>query len=291
MFRFFKIVTLYLVALAISLEVIVRSLSFTDDVPMRKINKGGLQVFIENQKGISHGFPWKVNEDGFLGHNELNGKNQLLIIGDSYVENIMNPYSCRQSSLFTAAGYSVFEVGRSGITFIESLEFLKYYSSIVNPKKELIFLDNSDFEESIIEIKKLSDRGQISLVNKEIFKGEIKGKNIKKLLYNYKTMYYLYRKYLLSRKEKSPKTQTNKRVSHEIYVKRLVSFVSENYTLSNTLFVFRNKNDYKDVFIDLNLNFIELKISEEKYILKNDGHWNCDGHKEAFNRILTYLVE
>ena len=59
-----------------------------------------MQVFKKNQEGISHGEKWKVNSSGFLGHDDINGENQLLIIGDSVIENIMNPFQCRQSSIF-----------------------------------------------------------------------------------------------------------------------------------------------------------------------------------------------
>ena len=287
--RFLKTIVYYLITLTVFLEVIIRIFSLTDDVPMRKINDGGLQVFIENQNGFSHGFPWRVNEDGFLGHNNKKGKNQLLIIGDSFVENIMNPFYCRQSNLFTEVGYSVFEVGRSGITFIESLEFLKFYSSEVEPKMGLIFLDNSDFKESIVEIEKKSDRCQISMIENKILAGQIKGQKLKKFLYNFKTLYYLYKKFLRSRKQYSATNNTNEIPSHKKYVESLITFAYENYNLSKTLFVFRNKNEYNDLFIQLQMNFIELKISEEKYIIENDGHWNCDGHKEAFNQILKYL--
>ena len=164
--EFFKQILFYVITLIILLEGSIRLFSLTNDVPMRKMNSRGLQIFRENQSGFSHGFSWSVNKDGFLGHNDKNGDNQLLIIGDSFIENIMNPFSCRQSSLFSESGYSVFEVGRSGITFIEALEFLKYFDPIVNPKNIVIFLDNSDFKESIVGIKKLNDRGQISLIEK-----------------------------------------------------------------------------------------------------------------------------
>jgi len=271
------------------LEGCIRLFSLTNDVPMRKTNSRGLQIFKENQSGISHGFSWSVNKDGFLGHNEKNGEYQLLIIGDSFIENIMNPFSCRQSTLFSESGYSVFEVGRSGITFIESLEFLKYYNPKVNPKNTIIYLDNSDFKESIVEIKKLNDRGQISLIDKKLFPGEIKGKNIKKILYNFKTLYYLYEKYLKSRNNTyQPKTK-NESFSFKGQIEELIVYGSKKYNLENTLFVFRKENNFKDVFHELNLNYIELNIFDEQYLIPNDGHWNCKGHQIAFDKILKYF--
>ena len=37
---------------------------------------------------------WKVNEYGFIGLKDVNHDNQILIIGDSMIENIMNPIEC-----------------------------------------------------------------------------------------------------------------------------------------------------------------------------------------------------
>ena len=295
--EFLKHILFFVLTLIILLEVCIRLFSLTNDVPMRKTNSWGLQIFKENQSGFSHGFSWNVNKDGFLGHNDKNGENQLLLIGDSFIENIMNPFSCRQSTLFSKSGYSVFEVGRSGITFIESLEFLKYYDSTVNPKKTIIFLDNSDFRESIVEIKKLNDRGQISLIDKKLFSGEIKGKNIKKILYNFKTLYYLYTTFLKSRNNKSQSKTNNENSKSiletksdvELKIKELIIYGSEKYNLEKTLFVFRGENNFIDVFHELKLNYIELNIFDEQYLIPNDGHWNCRGHQIAFEKILKYL--
>jgi len=287
--EFFKQILFYVITLIILLEGSIRLFSLTNDVPMRKMNSRGLQIFRENQSGFSHGFSWSVNKDGFLGHNDKNGDNQLLIIGDSFIENIMNPFSCRQSSLFSESGYSVFEVGRSGITFIEALEFLKYFDPIVNPKNIVIFLDNSDFKESIVGIKKLNDRGQISLIEKKFFPGKIKGKNIKKILYNFKTLYYSYTKYLRSRNNKSQPKRNNDDFSFKRDVEELILYGSEKYQLKNTLFVFREENNFKDVFRELNLNYIDLNIFDEQYLIPNDSHWNCKGHQIAFDQILKYF--
>ena len=106
--KFLKKITFHTIISLIIIEVAVRVFSLTNDVPHRKKDKFNLQVFIENQKGISNGHNWKTNEYGFLGHSDLNGGNQLLVIGDSFIENIMNPFNCRQSQLFRNKGFKVF---------------------------------------------------------------------------------------------------------------------------------------------------------------------------------------
>ena len=291
--RFIIKIIKYSIVVLILLEIVVRLFTLTNDVPQRDIDKNGLQVFRKNQEGQSHGNKWKVNSNGFLGHNDINGINQVLIIGDSFVENIMNPFECRQSNLFKKAGYDVFEIGRSGITFIESLEFYSKYKSKVNPKISIFIIDNSDFEESIQEINKLNDRVQISLKTSKLSLGKIKAKYLKKILYNYKTLYYLYLKYLKSQKsnitsQSKEVNQSNEEIS--LFINKLIRISNQNYDLKDCLFVFRGENDFKELFNQLNLNFIELNLKGVEYMYsENDSHWNCKGHKIASEKILEYI--
>ena len=273
------------------IEIIIRVFSLTNDVPQRDIDEFGLQIFLKNQNGTSHGNIWIVNEDGFLGHNDVNGQNQLLIIGDSYIENIMNPFDCRQSSLFKNMGYDVFEIGRSGISFIEALEFYAKYKTKINPRKVIFFVDSSDFKESIVEINKFEDRTQISLANSQIFFGKIKAKHLKKILYNYKTLYFTYLKYL-----KSKKTENNDGKirgladNYHGYIAKLIEYANENYNLKNCLFAFRGKNEFKEDFLKLNINFIELNLKSKEFrYSEKDAHWNCRGHKKASELIVENL--
>jgi len=273
----------------ILLEVLIRLLMLTNDVPQRDIDKFGLQVFQKNQKGFSHGEKWNVNNNGFLGHNEINGANQLLIIGDSFVENIMNPFECRQSNLFKKSNFNVFEIGRSGITFIEALEFYSKYKPYVNPKKTIIIIDNSDFEESIQEIKKLNDRTQISLNDNKIVFGKIKAKYLKKILYNYKTLYYSYLRFLKSKENKNIINVKDIRNTNELIIKLIVYSV-RNYDLNSCLFAFRGQNNFNELFNKLNLEFIELNLNGPQFMYsKKDSHWNCKGHKKASELILSKL--
>ena len=123
----------------------------------------------------------------------------------------------------------------------------------------------------------------------KFFPGEIKGKNIKKVLYNFKALYSLYTTYLKSRNKTYQHKTKNENISFKSHVEELIVYGSENYNLENTLFVFRAENNFKNVFHDLNLNYVELNIFDEQYLIPNDGHWNCKGHQIAFNKILKYF--
>ena len=187
-------------------------------------------------------------------------------------------------------GFDVFEIGRSGITFIESLEFYSKYKSKVNPKISIFIIDNSDFEESIQEINKLNDRVQISLKTSKLSLGKIKAKYLKKLLYNYKTLYYLYLKYLKSNIPSKSKEFNHLTKENSLLINKLIINSNQNYDLKDCLFVFRGENDFKEVFNELKLNFIELDLKGEKYMFtKNDSHWNCFGHQIASDKIISYL--
>ena len=273
------------------LEIIIRLMGLTNDVPQRDVDKNGLQVFKKNQEGISHGEKWKVNSSGFLGHDDINGENQLLIIGDSVIENIMNPFRCRQSSIFKNKGYDVFEIGRSGVTFIEALEFYSKYKSIVKPKKTIFFIDKSDFLESIREITVFNDRTQISLENSLIYFGKIKARYLKMILYNYKTLYFVYLGYLKSIQLKKNKHNTNNHLDNsENLIIKLIEYSVKNYDLKNCLFVFRGVNDFRNEFLKLNIKFIELNLKGKEFtVSEKDLHWNCKGHKKASELILENL--
>ncbi|GLU44897.1 hypothetical protein [Allomuricauda sp. NBRC 101325] len=292
---FFKTIVVNFIVLLVVLELVIRIFGLTDDVPHRKTDQFGLQVYIEGQTGYSHGNKWKVNKYGFLGDEDINENNQLFVIGDSFIENFMNPNSCRQSQLFKDKGFNVFEVGRSGITFIESLEFLKNYKSIVNPKAVLIYIDNSDLLESIKEIKPYNDRAQFNIAENKLETGEIKGQLIKRILYSYKTLYYLYLKFQKSQAYQIPTSkdqfESNKSSNHFEYVQKLIGYCTNRYDLSEVYFVFREKNEFTQLFNENELKFIELDMTDSKYIFTNDSHWNCEGHKEANFRVFNQLSD
>ena len=285
------------------LEITIRTFSLTNDVPQREKDINGLQVFKKNQEGIAFGHQWKVNSDGFLGHNDKGGTNQLMIIGDSFIAGFHNPFGCKQSSIFKSYGFDVFEIGRPGITFIEAIEFYKFYEPLVNPHKTIFLIANSDLKESIFEIKKKSDMSQFSVTTKEVYRGEIKAKRLKKVLYNFKTLYYLFLKYKKSNNssktpffnEKTKNFNEKTKRANEIRsndnekISIMLDYIGYKYNLSNCLFVFRDKNDYKLFFEKNNINYLELKMSDKRFKIKNNNHWNCLGHKVAAKKIFNNI--
>ncbi|MDG2397253.1 MAG: hypothetical protein P8M03_06330 [Flavobacteriaceae bacterium] len=292
--KLLKKILMFILLIISGSEIIIRSFNLTNDIPHRKIDKIGLQNYIVGQKGVFNKNKWKVNENGFLGLDDTDFKNQLLIIGDSMIENIMNPLECNQGYLLKknlGETFGVFEIGRSGITLIEALEFKKKYEAIVNPYKTIIFINQNDIEESISNISRLPDRLQINVISGKHEKVIIRYPMLKKILYNIKTLYYLYLKgfFVINKLEVDVITKNN--VNYR-YIDDFFSILNSNYNFNNILFVI-NSNDDKLIFYlnKLKTDNIILLDPQNKWFIENDGHWNCYGHKLVSGKIVDYLLK
>lgn len=185
--------------LCIISEFIIRIFLLVPDIPERFIDKYGIQRYKPKQSGhyTKAKEKWTVNEYGWLGTFDTDKDTIISIIGDSYIENIMNPLECNQGSILKSfiPNYSFFEAGRSGVTFIEAMEISKILDIEVVPKYQLLYLSEGDFYESISEITRYNDRLQISIENQQLLTNQLKSPGMKKVLYNIKLLYYLYLKY------------------------------------------------------------------------------------------------
>ena len=291
---FFLTATLFLI-----FEILIRIFKLTNDVPSRRIDDVGLQSFIPLQKGIYENNRWEVNEYGFLGQSPKKKlKNSILIIGDSMIENIMNPNSCHLDVILNKSfknKINFFEVGRSGMTLIESLEFNKKYKSLLNPIFSIIYVNQNDIEESISNLYRHKDRLQINLKTSKLEPVEIKYEKLKYILYNLKSLYYLYMKGFFSniRLFKDPFKSINRLVLNENFNKRYLedffSIIKTNYQLENIFFLIDKKEKtYVDNFQKNKLNIISFS-SNQNWLNKKDFHWNCFGNREVSKIIKKHL--
>ncbi|RYE52322.1 MAG: hypothetical protein EOP48_16745 [Sphingobacteriales bacterium] len=177
-------------------EIIIRFYKLVPDIPKLYVDKTGIQRYIPGQTGYytKAKTKWVVNKYGWLGTTDTSEDTIITIIGDSYIENIMNPISCNQGNKLKSQfkDYSFFEAGRSGVTFIEAMQISKLLDSTIQPKLHLIYVSTSDFPESSALNKRYTDRVQIDLNTNTIYNGNLKSPGIKKILYNIKLLYYLY---------------------------------------------------------------------------------------------------
>ena len=103
------------------------------DLPQRTIDEYGIQKYYANQSGYWKGgeHKWMFNELGWPGELPEDYDNLITVIGDSFIENFMNPNECHQSKLLKKGlnNHNFIEAARSGVSFIEAMEISKQFDS------------------------------------------------------------------------------------------------------------------------------------------------------------------
>ena len=119
-------------------EVIIRVFNLVSDIPERYADEYGVQRYKPGQSGRFKDVKskWHVNDYGWVGTSKIENDTVISIIGDSYIENLMNPMECNQGSILKSyyPNYSFFEAGRSGVTFIEAMEITKIFDKNENQR-------------------------------------------------------------------------------------------------------------------------------------------------------------
>jgi hypothetical protein len=302
MINFLKKIALYLVLLIFILELMIRAFRLTPEIPHRTIDSNGIQKYKTNQSGYFNSKSkekWLINEFGWAGVAQTQTDTIFSIIGDSFIENFHNPLSCHQGSYLKALlpQYSFFEAGRSGMSFIENLEVTKHLDSLIAPKEHFIYLNNSDFSESILEIKKHTDRSQFSVKSNKTIKGKLKGSALKKILYNIKILHYFYLNYpndIQSTEDIkfNVRLSNSEKNSNILYFNKFFEFCVNNYEIDNIILVLHPETD--NLFVELckkyNFQIIELNSLDYKsWKFDNDSHWNCFGHKSASSQVYNWI--
>ncbi len=283
-------------------EISIRIFKLTSDIPERYIDESGIQRYKPNQSGYykKSTSSWKVNKYGWVGISDISKDTIISVIGDSYIENMMNPISCNQGSLLGGLfeNYSFFEAGRSGVTFIEAMEISKVLDTEVNPNYHLIYVGGNDFKESFSNIKKYSDRMQIDISNNTIIKAKLNSPMIKKILYSNKLLYYMYLRFPIFVKKQN-KGETKEKINTKeinnigsLNLKKLFRFCASNYRKDKIIFVFHENTSLEIIEIAKSFNFktIHLNSNGTEWKLGSyDGHWSCYGHQEIAKQLYNPL--
>ena len=281
-------------------EIYIRVNHLTIDIPRRTIDENGIQKYVPLQNGYwSNGtHSWQINKEGWAGELPSSFDNMVTLIGDSHIENFMNPDSCHLGAILNRSNlkYNFFEAGRSGVTLIEAFEISKELKKKYNPTKQFLFIKNSDFNESIVEFNRMNDVTQLDLSKNVVIKGELKSPFLKTILYNFKTLYY-FRNTFTKRNEKTvvPIKKTNNLNDVEKkYYDKLMAFVSENYyTKDIVIFLHPNTDEYfKRLLIKYNFNFYQFKTKKTNdwaYAHNDLSHWNCYGFHQAAKQVSVFL--
>jgi hypothetical protein len=305
MAKFLKNIIIFFLLSIIAGEVIIRSNHLTSDLPNRIIDEYGIQKYYPNQKGywLGGNHKWKINKLGWPGDLPNSYDNLITIIGDSYIENFMSPNRCHQSILLKEKmiDYNFLEAGRSGVSFIESMEIIQQMNSF-KPIHTLIYVNEGDFIESVRRIQELSDITQVDLESGNIVNGKMKSTGLKKILYAWKLMYYFYNRFPLniSQNKVLTKGQDNLlnynrndlKFKNQIF--ELIDYVKENYPIINTTLIFHP--DTNTIIVDqcknVGFNVIILNSDNDKsWKFEHDSHWTCYGHKQVAEQVSAQLVD
>jgi len=293
---------LFTTIITIAGEVIVRIFKLTPDIPHLYVDHTGIQRYIPGQTGYysKANSKWEVNHYGWLGIADVENDSIISIIGDSFIENMMNPISCNQGSILKSyfKDFGFFEAGRSGVTFIEAMQITKLLDSTIKPKMHLIYMAEDDFYESDATYR-FKDRMQLNLTSNTIVNGELKAPGVKKLLYNCKVLYYLYLRFPLFVNSKNKESHTTAQVkTKEVDVKSINSILDycrKNYELEKIVLVLHPGTSKTVETMVNNAGFKSITLNttgDEKSwaVSSSDGHWSCYGHHEVAKQIRAYLT-
>ena len=276
-------------------EAIARTFFLTSDIPQRTITKNGIQKYKPNQEGywLEGSHKWHINELGWPGTPPESYKNLVAIIGDSYIENFMNPEKCHQSQLLKelAPKNNYLEAARSGVSLVEAFKISEEVDSL-RPQKTLIYVHDSDFIESISAINRESVLTQVDLKEGKILPGKLKSPGLKYLLYNIKFLYYLYNRILLEPPEEpiEKKKKVISKTNFEL-CRQLLSFISENFNTDNKVLVFRPNSEPAIINLSREMGFNVLQLrGDNSWSFEHDSHWTCEGHYKAAIQVRDILL-
>jgi hypothetical protein len=297
--NFLKRLLLFSVLVFATVELFIRFTHLTIDVPQREISTEGIQKYIPNQSGYwsnaSH--KWVINKYGWAVEAPNSMKNLITLIGDSHIENFMNSSNCQPSYFLKQMNptYNFLQMGRSGASLIEYLEFSKYAQKEYSPVKQLIFIKENDFPESIRNVSIKKDVTQIDIKTKKLFQGKMQSPGLKKIIYNIKTIYYFKDKIKFKtlkndKTEKKYKSESGKKNLE--YYDILLKFIKENYDLNNIIFAVHPNTDSEIINL-LKENSIKFYIFSENqswnHSQADNSHWSCYGHREASLQLTKFL--
>jgi len=278
-------------------EAVIRVFNLTIDVPKSYRTKSGIAKYYPNQSGKFQGGShiWEINKYGHSGKAPGSLDDLIILYGDSYIENFMNPVSCHQNVYLKELlpEYNYFEIARAGCTLIEDLENSKEADSL-KPKLEVIYVNDKDFTESIASINKKKEFVKVDLDKNKIVYSNYRESVYKDMLYNFKFAYYLYRNvWLNDGGEKEGQKIEKKEPLPFNEIGKLLDYVNKNYDLKGKIFVFSPDSD-KDLvalcskagFKTFMLNAPDLKAWQ----LETDSHWSCHGHNEAAKQVKEFIM-
>ena len=127
----------------------------------------------------------------------------------------------------------------------------------------------------------------------------MKAPGIKKILYNWKFIYYLYTRFPIDlgkgneiHEIKEPSEITSKKENDFIALKKLLEYIATSYKIENKVLVFRPGSSIELINLSRKLGFkiLYLKTGEnDNWSFEYDSHWTCYGHEKAALQVVEFL--
>jgi len=303
--KFLKNIIAFSILAVIAGEVVVRMTHAMSDIPQRTIDKYGIQKYYPNQEGYWKGgdHKWTINELGWAGELPSSYNNLITIIGDSFIENFMNPNECHQSAYLEEKmeTYNFMEAGRSGVSLIEAMEISKNMDSL-QPVKTLVYVNNNDFYESIREVKLMEDITQLNLKDSSIAYGKMKAPGLKKVLYTWKLLYYFYNRFPLFVQSNNTEAVIENKVDEyenqlksKLEIFQLIDYISNTYNITKTTLVFHPNCNIEIIKKCKTAGFgvivLDSSKDETSWSFEYDSHWTCYGHERAAQQVANALLK
>lgn len=303
MLKFIKNSIIFILLGLVVGEAVTRVFKLTSEVPKRIVDIHGVQKYVPNQQGHWKGgkHMWQINEYGWAGIAPKSFDNLVTIIGDSFISNFMNPDVCHQGLILKQLlpENNFFEVARPGVSFIEAMDFTKRLDSL-HPKIQLVYINESDFSESIIQLNRFSYMGQFDVETQKVIPGEMRSPKLKKILYNWKFMFYLYNRFPISL-PKLPNFSIEKDivpvkipVGPYEYYKSMLDYTVANYAINNVVLIFKPETDVKLVRLCATYGFKTVHLDDSMdadWKFDYDFHWTCYGHNQVAKQVAQWVSD
>lgn len=296
--KFIKNLIIFLLFSLVVGELTVRLSHAISDLPQRRIDEFGIQKYYPNQSGywLGGGHKWVINKLGWPGELPKSYDNLVTVIGDSYIENFMNPDICHQSVLLEErlSNFNFIEAARSGVSFIEAMEISKQLDTL-QPKYNLIYVSSHDFFESVTTILPSADITQLNVEKNEIVYGQMKSPGLKKILYNWKLLYYFYNRFPLNFSKNVAKPEIIEKeegFKFQKEIQNLLTFVKLNYTIGNKILVFHPNSEMEIIEMCKKAGFKVIILNsdnDESWTFEHDRHWTCYGHNQVATQVAYFL--
>jgi hypothetical protein len=280
-------------------EVSVRILKLNNIPPLIYQDKAtGLPKYKPNQRYIfPNGNEYIIGKNGNTGNQQTKCSEcpTISVIGDSYIEALMNPNSCHQSVLLQKLlpKYNFTSRAISGANFIQMLEMAKDLDSEQIVKQHLLYVHYGDFTESIDGIKN-ENQFRINLLDQKIIPPVFNSRTfyIKHYIAKFTAFpYFIYRKSLSGKGVNNEGGPSNQKLETE-KISALIKAVKNDYDFSKITLILTPDTDQSidKILKNHQIMFLRLRATNyKKWSHIDDSHWSCVGHKKAAQQVSNYL--